>query len=54
MPQQNTVLFSEIKFKLSEVFEFLILALMQKSKTRKTQKFFKTLVVVLQEGDGNF
>ena len=51
MPQQDTTLFSEIKLEISEVSDFSILALIQKSKTRKlgnweigkTGKFFQDL-----------
>ena len=45
MPQQDTILFSEITLEISEVSEFSTLALIQKSKTRKLGKlgnFFKT------------
>ena len=41
MLQQDSVLFHEIKFEISEVFEFSILGLILKSKTQKTRKFLK-------------
>ena len=42
VPQQDSILFYEIKLDISEVSKILILVLILKSKTRKTRKFFKT------------
>ena len=41
LPQQDSVLFYEMKLEISEVSEFSILVLILKSKTRKTWKLFQ-------------
>ena len=41
VPQQDSILFYEIKLDISEVSKILILVLILKLKTRKTRKFFK-------------
>ena len=51
MPQQNTILFSEIKFEISQVYEFSILALMLKTEN---SKILSRLVAVLLEEGGSF